>query len=107
MIKQDQRLRNRRVRKQAGIIQKEITASVNRRILQPLLRNIRKESALSENSLFNFLDIAFNNADLNNRVLKLRQSRNQRDIKAYGTNYLNELTRAYNAAKKKSKANTH
>ena len=101
MTRQDVRLRNRRVKKQALLVQKKLLASVNNRILKPLLREVRRETNLDQNGLLGILNLVFINADLDNKVTKDRFSRNRRDIKNYAKNYLNEINKVYEKEKER------
>ena len=99
MTKQDMRLRNRRVRKQALIVRKKIMASINNRILKPLLLQVNRQDNIDQSTLIELLNSIFINSNLNNRVNKVRASRNMKDIKTYSKNYLNEITKVYNKHK--------
>ena len=103
MTKKDMRLRNRRVKRQALVTRRRILASINNRILKPLMREIRKESSLDEASVLAILNVVFMHADLGARVKDIRLQRNMSDITAYSKNYLKEVNKVY-AKEKKRKA---
>ena len=101
MTKQDQRVRNRRVKKQAIIVRKRILGSINNRILKPLYRELKKESNLNQASVLAILNAVFMHADLVARVNDLRTHRNLSDIKAYSHNFLREVNIIYGKEKKR------
>ena len=105
MTKQDMRLRNRRVKRQALITRRRILASINHRILKPIFREIRRESSLDEASVLGIINAVFMQADLVARVKDIRLQRNLADINAYSMNYLNEVNKVYAKEKKKREAN--
>lgn len=101
MTKQDMRLRNRRVRKQALLLRKQVMASINNRIIKPVLKEIKKEDNIDDNTVLSILNTAFVKSDLDHRVNTLRLNRNKADIKVYSKNYLNEVNSAYKKEKKR------
>ena len=101
MTKQDMRLRNRRVRKQAILLQKKVLSVINNRIYKPILQSIKKQDNIEDNVILNIVNNTFVSANIKERVSQLRFNRNKKDIKNYASNYLNELNKEYEKEKKR------
>ena len=106
MTKQDIRLRNRRVKRQAGLVLSKLMASIGNRILKPVLVELAREDNLDENGVIEVLRSVYNRSDLDHRVRVLRVSRNMSDLRVYAGNYLKEVTQAYEKEKAKRQVNT-